>query len=344
MENSNGISPPVVAIVTPTKNRLPLLCEAIDTVQAQTLSAWEHIVVDDGSEDGSIAEVERRTALDPRIRLIKRVGSASGANVCRNIGIRAARARYIVFLDSDDVLRPHCLEKRTWIMQCNQDLDFAVFPAGIFHQRVGDLPGVYHPMEPADDLLRFLSHECVWEITGPIWRKAFLELLGGFDESLLSMQDLELHVRALSRRPRYVFFEDVDHDIRGHSDPARTSSRHFFDMNFFGGAEIARAKLAEAVRSQGLLTWSRRRALTGMCFAAAERWARFGDGTTATTVWSKGCRDLGEPWWMWIAGSAALCAVRAFPNEQRVVDRALNKWKGIVRFRQEPKLMRKSSL
>lgn len=328
-----------VSVITPTKNRRELLRETIASVQNQSFSAWEHIIIDDGSEDGTEQDVRNLAAADSRIQYFPRTGSVAGANACRNQGLAAARADLIVFLDSDDVLRPTCLQKRTAIMHQNQDVDFVVFAAGIFCKNTGDLPGRYHPMDPGDDLLRFLSHECIWQTTGPIWRKNFLEHLGGFDEELLSMQDLELHVRALSRQPKYLLFKDVDHDIRGHADSTRTSTRHFADTEFFRGAEVARAKLAEILRSQGLLTWSRRRALAGLCFATAERWARFGDAQTAAAVWSKGCRNLGEPWSLWVTGTVALYVVRVLPNEKRIVGRALNKWKGIVRFRQEPKLI-----
>jgi glycosyltransferase involved in cell wall biosynthesis len=335
---------PLVSVITPTKNRLALLIETMDSVAAQSLADWEHIIVDDGSDDGTAEEVGRRAAADPRVRYLARSGSKTGANVCRNQGVSAAEAQLVIFLDSDDLLDPHCLKRRVEIMQRNADLDFAVFSSGLFQRQAGDLPGVYHPMEPGDDLLRFLSHECIWQTTGPIWRKPFLEYLGAFDESLLSMQDLELHVRALSNRPRYVHIKEIDNDIRSHSDSGRTSTRHFSDVNFFYNAEIVRAKLVEVVRSRGLLTWSRRRALTGLCFATAERWARFGNARTAAAVWSKGRRDLSEPWLIWATGFIALCAVRAFPGEEGIVSRALNKWKGIVRFRQEPKLMPKSRL
>ena len=59
---------PRVAVITPTKNRLRLLCEAMDSVQQQDFDAWEHVIVDDGSDDGTAEEVLRRAALDPRIR------------------------------------------------------------------------------------------------------------------------------------------------------------------------------------------------------------------------------------------------------------------------------------
>jgi hypothetical protein len=128
---------------------------------------------------------------------------------------------------------------------------------------VGDLKRLYHPQNPGDDLLRFLTHECVWEISGPIWRVSFLREIGCFDETLLSMQDLELHVRALCARAKYVCFSDVDHDIRGQNDASKTSARHFHDPIYISAAEEVPRKLLDAITSSGLLTWSRRRALLG---------------------------------------------------------------------------------
>src|SRR5260370_14438416 len=100
---STSLVSPVVSVITPTKNRLRLLCEAMDSVTSQGFGAWEHLVVDDGSTDGTAEEVERRGKADPRIRYIKRIGDTSGGNVCRNIGVRESRAEFIVFLDSDDL-------------------------------------------------------------------------------------------------------------------------------------------------------------------------------------------------------------------------------------------------
>src|SRR6202044_1236922 len=129
--SSNGRQPdmsnePSISVVTPTKNRLKLLCEAMDSVKRQSFDAWEHLVVDDGSDDGTAEELGRRAAADARIRYLQRPGETPGANVCRNIGVRESRAEFIIFLDSDDLLRPQCLERRVKIMQQNSILDFSV--------------------------------------------------------------------------------------------------------------------------------------------------------------------------------------------------------------------------
>src|SRR5580658_10430567 len=107
---------PIISVVTATKNRLRLLCEAMDSVQQQSFDAWEHLVVDDGSDDGTGEEVARRSAADARIRYIRRTSEKSGANVCRNIGVKESCAEFIVFLDSDDLLAPSCLVRRVELM------------------------------------------------------------------------------------------------------------------------------------------------------------------------------------------------------------------------------------
>ena len=335
---SAGATAAKVSVITPTRNRLKLLMETMDSVRAQTLADWEHIVVDDGSDDGSDAEVLRRAAADPRIRFLRRTGERKGANVCRNLGIENSRAELIVFLDSDDLLRPECLQRRVEIMARNRDLDFAVFRAGIFESTVGDSARLYHEQDPGDDLSRFLTIECVWEISGPVWRRAYLDRIGRFDESMMSMQDLEMHVRAIAARGLYICLPEVDHDIRSHGDGPRTSGRHFSDPAFIRAAEQTPAKLLGTVRTNGLLTWSRQRALTGLVFGNAESWARAGHLSTAIGAWRRGCRVHGTPLRLEALGCLMLCAARFANGDGGLLPRVVNKCKGWIRFRQEPAL------
>lgn len=327
-----GTTAPRISVITPTFNRLALLRETIASVQAQEFGDWEMIVVDDGSSDGTQAELARIAAADPRIRFVQREGAAKGGNVCRNLGLRAARSDLIVLLDSDDVLLPHCLGGRAAMMDCNQQLDFAVYPAKIFFRQPGDCDLAYHPMRQGDDLLRFLSHECVWEITGPVWRKAFLAGLGGFDESLKSMQDLDLHVRAIVAGGRYLFVRDTDHMIRGHDDPGRTSMRHFRDPEMYRSSEALRVKLAGLVSQAGLMTWTRRRAMLGLSFSASELWAGAGGLGNALTTWSRGCTLHKAPLMLRLEG-AVLLVMRALRLPTR---RLIGRWSGARRLRPEP--------
>ena len=330
---------PIVAVITPTKNRQKLLCEVMDSVHKQTFNNWEHIIVDDGSNDGTAEEVRRRALNDPRIRYIERNGERSGANVCRNLGIAQSRSELILFLDSDDLLRPQCLERRVEIMQRNPDLNFAVFRASVFTNSVGDLQRLYHPQNPGDDLLRFLTLECPWEISGPIWRRSFLNSIGRFDETLLSMQDLEMHARAISARGKYIYYQDVDHDIRWQNDSSKTSVRHFYDPSYIEAAEEVRLKLLNTIQRSGMLTWSRQRALTGLCFGTAESWVRLGHVSKGVRGWNRGCGQHNVHWPLRMIGMLMLGVALLIRGENGFCFRLLNKWKGWVRFRQESALL-----
>lgn len=102
--DQNNVAEPFFSIITPTYNRASFLGEMIVSVQAQTFSDYEHIIVDDGSEDNSEGLVKEYANEDQRIIYIKQQNK--GRSIARNVGITAARGRFICFLDSDDLWLP----------------------------------------------------------------------------------------------------------------------------------------------------------------------------------------------------------------------------------------------
>ena len=93
-----------IGVVMPVRDNARFIGAALDSVLAQTETSWELIVSDDGSTDGTSTIVESYVASDPRITAIS--GPNGGAAVARNRGIAAtdSRSRYVVLLDSDDIL------------------------------------------------------------------------------------------------------------------------------------------------------------------------------------------------------------------------------------------------
>ena len=126
----------------------------------------------------------------------KRHRAPKGAPTCRNIALERAQGTYVIYLDSDDVLAPHCLRQRVTYFKQHATCDFLVFPIQYFNQEIGDSNKLFFRFYHQDYLTSFLlqSH---WITMSPIWKKEALLKLGGFDESLACMQDGDLHVRAL---------------------------------------------------------------------------------------------------------------------------------------------------
>lgn len=106
---------PLVSIVMPAYNAVKTIGQSIDSVQAQIFTDWELLVVDDCSSDETCSIVRGYTSIDNRINLIQQPTNAGPARA-RNVALRAARGRYIAFLDSDDCWPPQKLERQVNFM------------------------------------------------------------------------------------------------------------------------------------------------------------------------------------------------------------------------------------
>lgn len=94
----------MVSVVIPVFNTAPYLSECLYSVLAQHESGIEVICVDDGSTDKSPEILSEWAAKDHRLTVIRQENSGQGA--ARNRGIAAAKGKFILFVDSDDILLP----------------------------------------------------------------------------------------------------------------------------------------------------------------------------------------------------------------------------------------------
>jgi len=212
---------PLVTVVIPTWNRLELLRRAVASVVAQTYSAWELVVVDDGSMDGTAAWV--RSLGDPRIRVVELPHCARVGRL-RNAGVRAGTGALVAFLDSDDAWLPAKLETQVaamraagarWSYTRYELMDAEGRPAprraGEFSARSGAI---------ARDLLEDRADVCV---VTTVLERALFEEAGGFTEDprVRRREDWELHVRVALHADALAVDETL---VRVGDHPGRTTS------------------------------------------------------------------------------------------------------------------------
>lgn len=97
--------PGLVSVIIPCYNPRRTIKETVESVRAQTYEQYEIILVDDGSTDGFLDLLVRHRS---ELRVVRQ--GNKGRSAARNAGIQAARGEYLLFLDSDDLLLPHCLQ------------------------------------------------------------------------------------------------------------------------------------------------------------------------------------------------------------------------------------------
>lgn len=227
----------LISVVIPNYNRGNLLKETLDSLLCQTHSGWEAVVVDDGSTDNSDETGRHYAELDSRVSYIKRDREPSGAPTCRNIGLQQSKGSHIIFLDSDDLLAPFCIEQRLQAIRRHPEMDFIVFPMLMFSNDTAAADTYWNIETGEPDLLRFLSLDAVWQTSGPVWKRSAVEKISGFTEGLACWQDVDFHLKALTSGLKHLKIWDARPDIfyRTHktgsisqneiSSPAKIKSR-----------------------------------------------------------------------------------------------------------------------
>jgi glycosyltransferase involved in cell wall biosynthesis len=193
---------PTFSVVVPAFNAERTIVAAIRSVQRQTRSDFEVLVVDDGSTDRTAAMVKGERARDGRVRLFRTANF--GAAHARNVALSEARGAYISLLDSDDVYLPSYLETMHATLTTNARAAMAMTDAWLFEEVFGQLkrrtalrtsPALPPDPQKLFDLLLEDNH-----VFGLVtMRRSLIENLGGFEERLVSSEDYEYWLRAVSR-------------------------------------------------------------------------------------------------------------------------------------------------
>lgn len=228
-----GGGAPTLSIITIVFNDEARLERAVRSVLTADLLDAEVIVVDDGSSDRSADVADSLAAEDPRVRVVRRASNSGGCGAPRNDGMRAARGRWVAFLDSDDQYLPGGLRRLLDIAE-HGDVDVVSGPAARFSERLGRATTVFNEgyhrsggssvaLDGRDDVF--------WDTIAPakVFRREFLERHDLQFPEDIRYEDLLLTALVWLARPRLhvvtepVYLWHIAHDPES---PSITSSRH----------------------------------------------------------------------------------------------------------------------
>ena len=118
---------PLVSVIMPAYHAEEYIEAAVSSVMHQTVSDWELIILDDGSQDGTYAVAQRLAVNDGRIKLVRNEKNMGVART-RNRGFALCCGQYVALLDSDDVWHPDKLEKQLARMeQTGAELSYTAY-------------------------------------------------------------------------------------------------------------------------------------------------------------------------------------------------------------------------
>lgn len=174
---------PRISVIVPIYNVEKYLLEGVESLQKQTYSNLEIILVDDGSPDDCPRICDELAAQDDRIRVVhKKNGGLSDA---RNAGMQVASGDYVFFMDSDDEITPNCIELH-YNAVVKADADFSVANVCIIGSKSAVVRDLNPDLDENQPLKTYLNREwnaCAWN---KLYRRSFLKESGAcFKKDLL---------------------------------------------------------------------------------------------------------------------------------------------------------------
>ncbi len=227
---------PLVSVIMPLYNKRPYVRRAIESVQKQTYSYWELIIVDDGSTDGSSELVPRD---DERIKLFRQENRGAGA--ARNRAVEMSSGDYIAFIDADDYYYPFKLKKGMEFLYREQKAEWMV--SAYDHDITGMVKTYYikdiNNKEIRDETLVFdnaLNQLQVsgWPSDGLFVKRALFDRLRGFNEEMRFCEISEFIIRCAAMQPRIVICHIplyfIMLDVNGSTSKAFSPRRDYFEI------------------------------------------------------------------------------------------------------------------
>ncbi len=196
---------PFISVVIPSYNRSEFIDRAVRSVLSQTFENLEVLVVDDGSTDDTLLTLQQLQWKNSRLKVIQHKSNL-GAQAARNTGIRASRAPYVAFLDSDDEWLPDKLEKQIALLHFSNDGAGVVY-TGFTKVYEDNRPVAVQIPRSRGDIYKIALREWIAGMNTLVVRKDILYQAGLMDERIRSYQEWDLCIR-LAKVSRFDFINE----------------------------------------------------------------------------------------------------------------------------------------
>ncbi len=191
-----------MSVVIPVYNARSFLADALSSARNQSYRQIEIIVIDDGSDDGSVELAQEHAQEDKRVRVLRQ--PRRGPSAARNAGIAQARGALIAPLDADDLWRPTKIERQVAAMRQGGDRVGLVYTWFALIDEDGRVRSTGHRPTSAGEVLRdCCRRNLVGNGSGALMRRSAILECGGYDESLHGSEDLKLYT-AIAERYQYA--------------------------------------------------------------------------------------------------------------------------------------------
>ena len=187
---------PLISVLIPAYNAGPFLRRALESVRAQTHTAWEIIVVENGSHDDTEAHVRAfAKAVSQSVRY-ENSGAALGVSAARNRAMALAQGEMFAFLDADDWWTPEHLACGLATLQTRGEICFSGFH--IYDEPTQSERETLVPEMPRDPLTSLFRSNFIQTSSLVMVRREAAQKAGGFDPALKVGEDCDYWMRILA--------------------------------------------------------------------------------------------------------------------------------------------------
>lgn len=189
----------LVSVIIPVYNRKDYIERAVESILEQTYKNIEVIIIDDGSEDGTIEILKKIEMKSNKIKVF--LQKHKGANAARNLGMEKSKGRFLAFQDSDDEWLPDKLEKQiSYMIKNNYSVCYSSFLLDEFGRK-SVIPIDYDDRQKYEtDLIKVLKCYNVVSTQTLVIDRSIISEVGVFDEEMPRFQDYEYIIRIIQKK------------------------------------------------------------------------------------------------------------------------------------------------